>query len=398
MGANVDWHNRQLHPSERDWIRKNAQAFAKQEVGGREPTIDEIALAGKRLAQQAAKETDLFWMLTLEKVTDLSAQKFLRQAKGTFTNENGKQQQFFTTQGKQFMRPELFANEVYDLSFYKNHLQSPKNSSISKGTGELARRVTSSIWDKAKQDPILTGLQMAAFPVHLVQDVGKASWQCVSGFGQCLQQGKENFVETGSAIGTGTASFQLNDLKPIYGQDVRGAQAGLVVLQTADGVTTALGAAKALKIAGKGSRYLINEWASSPPSGSRAAQRGAVGDLSAAKVIEQNLIPNADSVIIDTRKFTDYALNPNHDVGRHKARVFESALGYNQSNATELILKIRQGLKDNPARLGKKDQYGQRYTVDIPITGANGKTAIVTTGWILVPGSEIPKMTTVLVK
>ncbi|WP_406948033.1 DUF6883 domain-containing protein, partial [Neisseria meningitidis] len=31
------------------------------------------------------------------------------------------------------------------------------------------------------------------------------------------------------------------------------------------------------------------------------------------------LIPNADSVIIDTRKFTDYALNPNHDVGRHKA-------------------------------------------------------------------------------
>ncbi|MDK4708829.1 DUF6883 domain-containing protein, partial [Kingella negevensis] len=382
----------------RDWIRKNAQAFAKQEVGGREPTIDEIALAEKRLAQQAAKETDLFWMLTLEKVTDLSAQKFLRQAKGTFTNENGTQQQFFTMQGKQFMRPELFANEVYDLSFYKNHLQSPKNSSISKGTGELARRVTSSTWDKAKQDPILTGLQIAASPVHLVRDVGKASWQCVSGFGQCLQQGKENFVETGSAIGTGTASFQLNDLKPIYGQDVRGAQAGLVALQTADGITTALGAAKALNVAGKGSRYFINEWVSGPPSGSRAAQRGAVGDLSAAKVIEQNLIPNADSVIIDTRKFTDYALNPNHDVGRHKARVFESALGYNQSNATELILKIRQGLKDNPARLGKKDQYGQRYTVDIPITGPNGKTAIVTTGWILVPGSEIPKMTTVLVK
>ncbi|HEZ3518513.1 TPA: hemagglutinin repeat-containing protein [Neisseria meningitidis] len=279
VGANVDWHNRQLHPSERDWIRKNAQAFAKQEVGGREPTIDEIALAEKRLAQQAAKETDLFWMLTLEKVTDLSAQKFLRQAKGTFTNENGTQQQFFTTQGKQFMRPELFANEVYDLSFYKNHLQSPKNSSISKGTGELARRVTSSTWDKAKQDPILTGLQIAASPVHLVRDVGKASWQCVSGFGQCLQQGKENFVETGSAIGTGTASFQLNDLKPIYGQDVRGAQAGLVALQTADGITTALGAAKALNVAGKGSRYFINEWASSPPSGSRAAQRGAVGNL-----------------------------------------------------------------------------------------------------------------------
>ena len=348
-------------------VGANAQAFAKQEVGGREPTIDEIALAEKRLAQQAAKETDLFWMLTLEKVTDLSAQKFLRQAKGTFTNENGTQQQFFTTQGKQFMRPELFANEVYDLSFYKNHLQSPKNSSISKGTGELARRVTSSTWDKAKQDPILTGLQIAASPVHLVRDVGKASWQCVSGFGQCLQQGKENFVETGSAIGTGTASFQLNDLKPIYGQDVRGAQAGLVALQTADGITTALGAAKALNVAGKGSRYFINEWVSGPPSGSRAAQRGAVGNLTGPQQIltDGSHIQRFGSWAIDTLKSSAREIDRGgltiagralQKHGNREGSAFPRAQG-NPASVNLQADKIINDILDNP-----KTIYIQRNT------------------------------------
>jgi filamentous hemagglutinin len=37
----------------------------------------------------------------------------------------------------------------------------------------------------------------------------------------------------------------------------------------------------------------------------------------------------ADRVVIDPRKITHYALNPHHEEGKHKARVFESALGYN---------------------------------------------------------------------
>ena len=37
-------------------------------------------------------------------------------------------------------------------------------------------------------------------------------------------------------------------------------------------------------------------------------------------------------------------------------------------------------------------------TVNIPIQGPNGKTAIVTTGWILESGSKTPKLTTALVK
>lgn len=111
-----------------------------------------------------------------------------------------------------------------------------------------------------------------------------------------------------------------------------------------------------------------------------------------------NAIPNFSKATIDPRKLTDYALNPNHPVGGNKAKVFESALGYNQSNASQLMKQIQKNLANTLATLGKADQYGQRYTVDILIKGANGKTATVRTEWIIKSGSNTPEMTTLFVK
>jgi len=91
-------------------------------------------------------------------------------------------------------------------------------------------------------------------------------------------------------------------------------------------------------------------------------------------------------------------LNSKHPVGGNKARVFESALGYNQSNANDLIKQVYEKLPQSKAILGKLDQYGQRYTVDIPITGPNGNTVDVRTGWIIGEDSIIPKLTTIYVK
>ncbi|HHC24939.1 MAG TPA: hypothetical protein ENK58_05920 [Desulfobacterales bacterium] len=99
----------------------------------------------------------------------------------------------------------------------------------------------------------------------------------------------------------------------------------------------------------------------------------------------------------DTRKFTEYALNPNHSVGGDKARVFESALGYNQSNYHGLLHQIRQGVMNNTPVPGKINKFGARYTVDIPVSGPKGG-AIVRTGWIYRPGSQVPELTTLFVK
>ncbi len=134
---------------------------------------------------------------------------------------------------------------------------------------------------------------------------------------------------------------------------------------------------------------------------------GSVG-LKSAKTAEdvldaggtgaKNQLPHIKNATIDSKKVTEYALNPDHPVGGNKAKVFESALGYNKSNADDLIKQINEKLPESEAVLGKADQYGQRYTVDIPMTGPNGKTATVRTGWILESGSTTPRMTTVYVK
>lgn len=109
-------------------------------------------------------------------------------------------------------------------------------------------------------------------------------------------------------------------------------------------------------------------------------------------------LPNAGEAVIDPNKLTSYALNPQHPVGGDKARVFESALGYNQSNADQLIGGVQQGVLTNPAVMGKVDQFGQRFTVDMPITGPNGNTVMVRTGWVLDPGATVPRLATAYVK
>ena len=123
-------------------------------------------------------------------------------------------------------------------------------------------------------------------------------------------------------------------------------------------------------------------------------QKGNKNDINSV----QNVLPNVEKATINPNKLTGYALNPEHPVGGNKARVFESALGYNQSNASDLMNQIYEKLPQNEAVLGKLDQYGQRYTADIPITGPNGNTVNVRTGWIIKPDSDVPELTTIFVK
>lgn len=111
-----------------------------------------------------------------------------------------------------------------------------------------------------------------------------------------------------------------------------------------------------------------------------------------------NCLPNFEKATINPKKLTEYALNPEHPVGGNKAKVFESALGYNKSNAEELMKQVYSKLPQCEAVEGLVDQYGKRFTVNMPIAGPNGNTVNVITGWIIKIGSEIPELTTIYVK
>src|SRR6185503_16551008 len=90
-----------------------------------------------------------------------------------------------------------------------------------------------------------------------------------------------------------------------------------------------------------------------------------------------NALSNYQEAVIEPDKLKKYSLDPTSDAGKHKARVFKSALGFDQSNWELLSQSILNELPYREAVFKEEDEHGKRYTVILPITGPNGATADV---------------------
>jgi hypothetical protein len=108
-------------------------------------------------------------------------------------------------------------------------------------------------------------------------------------------------------------------------------------------------------------------------------------------------LPNPDLAFIDDRKLLSYSLNYEHIEGKHKARVFESALGINQSNYLVLKEAILEAVFSNFAIVEKENSFGQLYKLDFPMT-YGGKSAIIRTGWVSLEGENFVPLTTCFIK
>ncbi|MCG3130339.1 MAG: hypothetical protein FLDDKLPJ_01094 [Phycisphaerae bacterium] len=104
-------------------------------------------------------------------------------------------------------------------------------------------------------------------------------------------------------------------------------------------------------------------------------------------------LPNGDEAYIDRRKLVDYALNPDHDDGKHKAALFRDLLGMTRESVEELISVLRQGALEGEAVPGRRDRYGHRYTVDIDLTGPRG-AVVVRSAWIIRAQEDFPRLVT----
>jgi hypothetical protein len=69
--------------------------------------------------------------------------------------------------------------------------------------------------------------------------------------------------------------------------------------------------------------------------------------------VNENLLPNFETAIVDLAKLADYALNPDHPTGQHKAFVFSSVLGFGKEDAEELKQIILETIKYSPAVVNK---------------------------------------------
>ena len=105
-------------------------------------------------------------------------------------------------------------------------------------------------------------------------------------------------------------------------------------------------------------------------------------------------IPNAEAAIVEIGKLRDYCLDLEHSNGKHKAHQFYIMLGITADDAEELRDILLWAVKTHDTQIGQRDNYGQRYRIDFPLTW-KGKQAIIRSGWIIEPDSDIPRLVTV---
>jgi hypothetical protein len=93
-------------------------------------------------------------------------------------------------------------------------------------------------------------------------------------------------------------------------------------------------------------------------------------------------------------KLEEYVMNPRHQRGRHKARVFESVLGISIANLDIL----RQALRDAAATADDveargDDGFGEVYVLRFRLVTDKGAATVVS-AWIVRRGEDFPRLTT----
>lgn len=103
-------------------------------------------------------------------------------------------------------------------------------------------------------------------------------------------------------------------------------------------------------------------------------------------------LPNSHKAIVEIEKIRDYSLNPNHPVGKHKARVFKAALGITLEEAGWLRERALEAVLSDDARVEPPSVFGDKDVID-SVLEFGGLSATVRFCWIIEFGTEFPRLT-----
>jgi hypothetical protein len=104
-------------------------------------------------------------------------------------------------------------------------------------------------------------------------------------------------------------------------------------------------------------------------------------------------LPSPERAIVEIEKITGYCLNPEHPEGKHKARVFKSALNLDLNDASELQAALLEAVANYDAIPGKSNPYGQKYIIDFSVSHSD-KQAIIQSVWIVRNNESFPRLVT----
>ena len=102
-------------------------------------------------------------------------------------------------------------------------------------------------------------------------------------------------------------------------------------------------------------------------------------------------LPNGERAVVAIEKLRHYCLNPLHPRGRHKARVFATRAGLAGRDAEQLRDLLLAAARQNDAAPAGKDEYGQRYTLDLQVPGQSGPVQVRSL-WIVRAGEDFPRL------
>lgn len=103
-------------------------------------------------------------------------------------------------------------------------------------------------------------------------------------------------------------------------------------------------------------------------------------------------LPNGALAVVDIEKLRDYCLSTQHPEGRHKARVFLSALGMTSADADKFReLLIAAAAISGEISMTSADKYGCRYSFDLVVKWGS-REALVRSAWIIKTGEDAPRL------
>jgi hypothetical protein len=97
-------------------------------------------------------------------------------------------------------------------------------------------------------------------------------------------------------------------------------------------------------------------------------------------------LPNPHRAVVDVNKLRDYCLNPRYEDGKHKARVFASALGLRESEAPWLREQLLVAAF-HEAQPTAETRFGSFFVIDFEVTMPSGQ-ATVRSNWIVRYGED----------
>jgi len=104
-------------------------------------------------------------------------------------------------------------------------------------------------------------------------------------------------------------------------------------------------------------------------------------------------LPNGDRAILDRRKLQDYCLSTTHRYGRHKAKLFDDALGITTAEIDLLHTALLTAARENDATATRKNEFGQFYEIEFKMAGPR-KTADILSVWIILTDDQFPRLVT----